>query len=316
MYRIKIAETDTEIQGALALAHKVFISQENHNHYLTSDSEPYVYDLYDTLHNNNKLVIAVCDEKVVGSVRVTLNNPTGMPCEELFDFTQYVRPIDYVNCAAAGRFCIDRAMRGSAGIARALGEFSLHWALSSGANVMIIAINPQVKSFMRRLGFACLADEMLDEKKHVPFVPMMMDLHCNKAPFRRFHQMIRNAKFFDALNYYFFLENEVIYRQGDQRKTAYVLLSGEVELESSEHIIQRATATDGAIIGGMALLNPEQAHRFKATCSKQSVLIGIDYCKLQEIFAQDHLFGLDVLQQLSEAIEKHEIKDTIVKTII
>jgi len=90
-----------------------------------------------------------------------------------------------------------------------------------------------------------------------------------------------------------------LFREGDKRDVAYVLLEGEVEIRLGSYVVE--TAQPGALIGEMALIDdsPRAANAVAKTHAK---LAKIDKRRFLFLIQQTPNFAIHVMKELADRI--------------
>jgi CRP-like cAMP-binding protein len=92
---------------------------------------------------------------------------------------------------------------------------------------------------------------------------------------------------------------DFLFREGDKRDVAYVLLEGEVEIRLGDYVVE--TAKPGALIGEMALIDdsPRAANAVAKTPAK---LAKIDKRRFLFLIQQTPNFATHVMKELADRI--------------
>jgi len=92
---------------------------------------------------------------------------------------------------------------------------------------------------------------------------------------------------------------DFLFREGDKRDVAYVLLEGEVEVRLGDHVVE--TAQPGALIGEMALIDnsPRAANAVAKTPCR---LAKIDQRRFHFLVQQTPNFATHVMKELADRI--------------
>lgn len=92
---------------------------------------------------------------------------------------------------------------------------------------------------------------------------------------------------------------DFLFREGDKRDVAYVLLEGEVEIRLGDYVVE--TAKPGALIGEMALIDdsPRAANAVAKTPAK---LAKIDKRRFHFLIQQTPNFATHVMKELADRI--------------
>jgi CRP/FNR family transcriptional regulator, cyclic AMP receptor protein len=92
---------------------------------------------------------------------------------------------------------------------------------------------------------------------------------------------------------------DFLFREGDKRDVAYVLLEGEMEIRLGDYVVE--TAKPGALIGEMALIDdsPRAANAVAKTSAK---LAKIDKRRFLFLIQQTPNFATHVMKELADRI--------------
>lgn len=100
-----------------------------------------------------------------------------------------------------------------------------------------------------------------------------------------------------------FDQGEVIFKQGEQAKTIYVLLNGLVRLRikaPEELDLMAETLEDPGTVFGMAALSKSHVYNVTAQCIKHTKAFAVDTSGLKEIIARDPAVGVEVMAELAQ----------------
>ena len=92
---------------------------------------------------------------------------------------------------------------------------------------------------------------------------------------------------------------DILFREGDTRDVAYVLLEGEVKIRLGDYVVE--TAKPGALIGEMALIDnsPRAANAVAKTSCR---LAKIDQRRFHFLIQQTPNFATHVMKELADRI--------------
>jgi N-acyl-L-homoserine lactone synthetase len=179
---VKFAATAEEIDGMFRARYHVFVDEEGS---MAANDDGRIFDRYDAFPTT-KHVIALVEERVIGGVRFTENSAAGTLAAEFFDFSPYLAA-DAHTFGCGGMLFVERAYR-AAGLTSYLLGMGYSWALSRGWSHILGVVNPTACTLFLRNGYRALAEEAVDEQKHLAFVPVILDLRHLAPSYLRFVQ--------------------------------------------------------------------------------------------------------------------------------
>ena len=92
---------------------------------------------------------------------------------------------------------------------------------------------------------------------------------------------------------------DFLFREGDKRDVAYVLLEGEVEIRLGEYVVE--TAQPGALIGEMALID-DSPRTADAVAKSACRLARIDQRRFDFLVQEHPFFARHVMKELADRI--------------
>jgi CRP/FNR family cyclic AMP-dependent transcriptional regulator len=98
-----------------------------------------------------------------------------------------------------------------------------------------------------------------------------------------------------------FPAGQVIFREGDAGSTMYVIVEGEVDIQSGSHLLE--TAGPGSLLGEMALIDrsPRSASAVAKTDCK---LAPVDQRRFEFLVQQTPYFALEVMEIMADRLRK------------
>ena len=138
------AEVDAVFQGR----HRVY--SEEHD-YFSPTADGRILDRFDAYPDTTVQLVAELDGSLVGGVRYCVrDNSVGLPVDDFYDFSPYVRNGDRLACGSMMFVTRDASRRGIATWLVITGE---SWAAQRNASVMVGIINPEIEALFGRLGY-------------------------------------------------------------------------------------------------------------------------------------------------------------------
>jgi CRP-like cAMP-binding protein len=103
-----------------------------------------------------------------------------------------------------------------------------------------------------------------------------------------------------------FGEKAVLFEEGQEAETLYMLLTGKVllELEASDTIMISLEAVKPGDPFGWSAIIPGSSYTANATCSEPCELITVPGTKLREIMDKDHLLGYRIMEGVSKILQR------------
>ncbi|HEU5101602.1 MAG TPA: GNAT family N-acyltransferase [Roseiflexaceae bacterium] len=165
---IKYTETTDEVDGIFRTRHKVYVEETGS---MAPRPDCRIYDRFDA-YPTTVNIIAVDDGHILGGVRFCAPSAAGMPADDFFGFAAYL-PIG-ARGGSGSMLCVERAYRGTPGLAFSLMGMGFRWAREQGLSFIIGVINPEVQDFFLRLSFQPLAPARYDDSKQLTFMPVII----------------------------------------------------------------------------------------------------------------------------------------------
>lgn len=221
---LRAAGTAQERDEVYRLRHQVFVEEEKRFEHPSNR----IFDVFDTLEENVNF-IAMEGEDVVGSLRVTVDNPMGMPALEHYDFRPLIRR-HTGKFAGIGWLCISERFRMHRGILPALFKMIVREAKKRGVQHLIAPLHPPIFPLLKRFGARAVADEFFSEELQVPMVPIHIDFGTLPPGLREFSQDPFVLLFEDSNERRIYRQGETIIQKGDRGTEAYLIMRGSVEV--------------------------------------------------------------------------------------
>lgn len=263
--RITMARTPAETDAVLKLRHRVFSEEEG---LFVPLPDKRVLDRFDAFSTTRNL-IAVSENEVVGSLRVTLDSDMGIPADEYYDFRRFL-PDDAIvmNC---GMYCVTQPFRG-ARIALSLILMAAYFAVTRNVTHVVAPINPPIAKLVSRVGFRIIDDEQFDEHMGVNFIPVMLDVKELNDFFFRFAENNRLYNFMESYECIFYNNGEYVVREGEAGDSAFVIIEGEVEIRKKGIDQVLAVMGQGEVFGELALLTDDVRSADVIACSDLRIM--------------------------------------------
>ncbi|MBT8342199.1 MAG: GNAT family N-acetyltransferase [Desulfatitalea sp.] len=238
--RLKAAQTAAERNEVYKLRYQVFVEEENR----FDHSSDRIFDFYDTLSENVNFVAMVAD-RVVGSMRVTIDNPLGMPALEHYDFSHLMKKKSG-KFAGIGWLCIAKDYRRHRGMLTALFKMMIRETKNRGVQHVIAPLHPNILPLLKRFGANPVDKEFFSEKLNVPIVPIHIDYNDLPPGLREFSQDPFHILFQDSNERRIYRKGENIIEEGNPGNEAFLIMRGSVE------VLAHSKNGGGLVSGGLA----------------------------------------------------------------
>ncbi len=221
---LKAAQTAQEKDEVYKLRYQVFVEEERRFEH-TSDR---IFDIFDTLKENVNF-IALENGKVVGSLRVTMDNPIGLPAMEHYDFGPLMRQHSG-KFAGIGWLCISERYRMHRGILPALFKMIVRESKKRGVQHLIAPLHPPIFPLLKRFGAKAVDMEFFSEELNVSMVPIHINDGDLPPGLREFSQDPFYLLFEDSNERRIYRQGEAIIDKGDPGDEAFLVMRGSVEV--------------------------------------------------------------------------------------
>jgi GNAT superfamily N-acetyltransferase len=167
---IRHAQTADDLDGIFLARHRVFVDSDG---YLPATADRRISDRFDA-YPTTRNVLAEHDCHVVGGARFTLSSAVGTPPDEFFDFSPFLAERGTVYAAGSMLF-LEPGYRGTKITSHML-ALGYAWAAAAGATQIIGVVNDKIVGSFVNSGFRQLSGPLVDLRKGLPFVPVLLDL--------------------------------------------------------------------------------------------------------------------------------------------
>ena len=231
----KVAKSAKEKEAIFKLRHKVFVEQEQRfDHQL-----PHIVDMFDCF-NEGINIMAVRDAEVIGSIRVVLDNPVGLPAAEHYDFSSQIHNVEG-KCACFGWLCTLKEYRTYPGLLFGLIKVAVHEMKRYGARHVIATLHPPLMRLLQRSFNAVrVGDDFQSAGLGVPMTPAFLSLDTIPPRSREIFDDVSNIILQDSSVRKIYQEGEIITEKGKPGDEAFLILRGSVRV--------LPTAEDGSTI--------------------------------------------------------------------
>lgn len=221
---LKAANTAREKDEVYRLRYQVFVEEERRFDH-PSDR---IFDFYDTLDENVNF-IAMEGGEVVGSLRVTIDNPMGMPALDHYDFRPLMQRTQG-KFAGIGWLCVSERYRRHRGILPALFKMIVRETKKRGVQHLIAPLHPPILPLLERFGAKPVAKEFFSEELQVSMVPIHINYGDLPPGLREFSQDPFHILFEDSDERRIYRQGEKIVEKGKPGTEAFLIMRGAVEV--------------------------------------------------------------------------------------
>ena len=211
----------------------MFVDEEGRFEH-TSDR---ILDFYDTLEENVNF-IAMEGGKVVGSLRVTIQNEVGLPALEHYDFGPLIREKAPDLFANIGWLCVSKGYRSHRGMLAALFKMAVRESKKKGVQHLIAPLHPPLFPLLKRFGAKAIDKEFFSRELGVSMVPIHIDYNDLPPGLREFSQDPATILFGDSNERRIYRQGEKIIEKGETGFEAFMIMRGAVEVVLREDLMQ------------------------------------------------------------------------------
>lgn len=218
--RIKLAETTAELDAVFRLRHQVMVEEEA---YMPPRRDERIYDRFDA-YPTTANVVAIVEERIVGSIRFIEETYAGTTAEEYFDFHPFLPP--GARPCASSLLVVARDYRHVPRLTFAMNGMGYYWSLKRGLTHVLAPANPERRDAFIRSGHKVVAPEFFHSSKKLPVLPMILALDELEDRFLSFVTRQGIRQILDAFERQFHIKGEAVVRQGEAGANAYVIVDG------------------------------------------------------------------------------------------
>ncbi len=154
------------------LRKKVFVEQEKR----FNSKLDHIVDRYDSFEETLN-IIAVANGMPIAAIRMTMDNPAGLPVDETWDFPSYKKTLTG-RCVSCSWLCCLKEYRKVPGLITRLLKYVYEEAQKRGFQHIFAVMHPPVfRSFHKYFGIKSIGPEFISDKLKVPMIPVHVDLN-------------------------------------------------------------------------------------------------------------------------------------------
>ncbi|MDJ0738823.1 MAG: Crp/Fnr family transcriptional regulator [Gammaproteobacteria bacterium] len=283
--RLKRAETASELDDVFRVRRQIF-SYEEGKYGGQDAANPHLVDRFDA-HPQSANLVAYDGDEPIATVRVTMDTGSGLPPDELYDFTAERARIDQEWQAAtgqpprigsAGMLAVREGWRRRRDVVRALFKLAATVGKSWGGTHVLVAVNHSNRLMYERAGFVAVGDKVWVGAIGDHVIPM----RCTFAELyaRTVGDRLDNVALLKCFSSQFqrivYRAGETIFCEADEADECYVIDEGSVRITTTNTVDNRelvfAHLGPGEIFGEMALID-EKTRSASATAATDTEVI-------------------------------------------
>lgn len=221
---LKKVTTTREKDQVFSLRHQVFVQEEAR----FSSRTCRVYDFYDSFEESINILALDNETTPVASIRLTLDNPVGIPAFEHYDFSSYMDQLEG-QCVSLGWLCILKRYRRHPGLLMGLLKMVVREMRRNNCRHILATIHPPIFDLLQRcFGARAVGDAFPSDELGVPVLPVHIDIQQvppgADEPFRD----PPNPVLEESRERRIYNRKEVIFRQGDPAREVFYVMRGSV----------------------------------------------------------------------------------------
>ncbi len=221
----KVAESSEDKETVFKLRHRVFVEQERRFPHQT----PYIIDIFDSFDETLN-IIAFKDTEPIGTIRVVMDSPAGLPADEHFDFRSFLKDLEG-RCACFGWLCVLKEFRSYPGLLIGLFKMAVHSMRKMGARHVVATLHPPLMRLLQRAFNAKrLGNDFESPGLQVPMTPAFLSFDTIPPRSREIFDFSSEIILQDSNVRKIYQEGEVIARKGEEGDDAFLILRGSIRV--------------------------------------------------------------------------------------
>ncbi len=222
----KIAESATDKKAVFRLRHRVFVEQEQRFGHGVSADITDIFDSFDETIN----IMALKDNELIGTIRVVLDNPVGLPASEFYDFKQHMGPVEG-KIACFGWLCTLKEYRQYPGLLIGLIKMAVNEMKKDNTRHLIATLHPPLMRYLERSFNATrVGDDFKSEELGVPMTPAFLSFDTIPPRSREILGGVANMILKDSSVRKIYQEGETIIEKGRTGNEALLILRGSARI--------------------------------------------------------------------------------------
>ena len=292
--RLKVAESAKELDDVFWLRHEVYANEEGYFD-STEGANTYLVDRFDT-HPKCANLIAYDGTEPIGTIRLNLDAESGLPPEDLYDFSAYRARLDSawnvdqngpLRIGSAGMLAIRKGWRKRRDVIRSLFKLAAGVGQNWKATHILVSGNHLNALMYKRVGFQPLDDRIWIKEIGEYIVPMAATYQDfrNKTIGKALDSLQLLKSFESQFQRAVFRAGDCIFRQAEKADECYIVDVGSVKITVENPKDHReltfSVLGKGEIFGELALIDAKtrSANAVAATDTEVIVLRRDDFLK-------------------------------------
>ncbi len=223
--KLKVAKDSAEKELVYSLRHQVFVDEEKR----FSQPSRHVFDIYDSFDETVN-ILALDGDSPIASIRVTNENPVGLPAFDHHDFRPFLKTLAG-KYGCVGWLCTVKKYRRHPGLIMGLFKMVVREMRKVGIQHMIATLHPPVMPMLERsFGAKAVGEEFSSGELKVPMLPIYIDIenfpHGSREAFRDPSDII----FKESKERRIYGKKEIILNKGEIGNEAYLIMRGSVRM--------------------------------------------------------------------------------------
>ncbi|MBN1932674.1 MAG: cyclic nucleotide-binding domain-containing protein [Desulfobacterales bacterium] len=222
---LKIAKTSEEKNHVYQLRHKVFVEEEKR----FCHHSDHIIDRYDSFEETVN-ILAFKNDIPIATIRLTTENPIGLPAFEHYDFTDLIGRIEE-KCACLGWFCSLKKYRKHRGLIHGLLKMCVREMRKVNARHILATLHPPLFNMLAKSFSAKpVGEEFLSERLNTPMLPIHIDIELLPPGTREASQDPLQMIFSESDERRIYQKDEIIIKQGESGNEVFLIMRGSVRL--------------------------------------------------------------------------------------
>jgi CRP-like cAMP-binding protein len=252
--RLKIANSASDKAAVYRLRHRIFVEEEQR--FIHSGN--HIIDQYDSFTETTN-ILALLEDRPIGSIRVIMENAVGSPTDAFFDFSEFRLQLDG-HCAYIGWLCCEKKFRSHPGLIIGLIKMCFREMRKKGARHVLATLHPPVLPMLKRIvGAAPVGPEFHSVELNVAMLPIHVDLEHLPSGGRETFADPSQQILEDSSERRIYRRNEILIRRDSIGEEAFLIMRGSVRAIADGNARRRWADSPifgpGQIIGELSLLD-------------------------------------------------------------
>jgi len=217
-----MASTTEELDELFRVRHRVFMREKRSFPRGTDGRHLDRFDAYPTTAN----LIAVCEGRVLGGVRIVEPSGCGTPADDFFDFAPYLPEGAIVG--SGSMLVMDEELRRVPPVTFAMLGMMYYRGLCKGLTHLTALAAPDAEKLFLGSGYRPVCARFFHEGGGLDVLPVTLDVAALDDRFSAFIDKHQLRHFLERFERQFHPKGEHILRRGEASNSAYVIVEGRV----------------------------------------------------------------------------------------